>query len=353
MASLMQIEQAIIDRVVEAVPQRRVVGRLGNVRETQAAETVVAPEVQVLLSQWEPRAGAPGAGAWRWQVRIVEGAAPSPDRRRLGRPDSPLPEGLFRTLSAIRNALAGVVLAPGHAPLVPAGGVLRTAAYPLMVWEEEYLEAPPVPGLAVPALGTGLVHGTTLAESLGPGASVLPVPTFNVPVAVGLHVVFESADRAFSEYAGTITAINGTEAALERPLSLPFAAGARVWVVADGFGLGTLAGDGSTRSLDDGAATELDLAGGAHRTVMQTPSMLRRDRHGPMPIRDASALLDALRERRFATRLLLLDADGTPHSAAPAGPPRLTLVGNGMAEVELSFRTQPLTSLAGFEVPDA
>jgi len=75
MASLMQIEQAIIDRVVAAVPQRRVVGRLGNVRETLAAETVVAPEVQVLLSQWEPRAGA-GRGAGR-AVRLGESATVS------------------------------------------------------------------------------------------------------------------------------------------------------------------------------------------------------------------------------------------------------------------------------------
>lgn len=353
MATLLEIEQAIIDRIEVAVPQRRVVGRLGNVRETAALETVAAPEVQVLLSQWEPRSTAPGAGAWQWIVRIVEGAAASPERRRLGRASSGLPEGLFRTLSAVRGALTGVVLAAGHAPLVPVGGSLKSAGNPLMVWEEEFLDAPPIPGHARPVIGGDLDYACLLQSSVAAGLQTFALPPFNVPVDVGYTLVFEFPDRSYSECPGAVTAMAGDVLTFERALSRSFPAGSTVWAMLLAINLVTVPAAGSTRSLDDGTTGEFDLAGGAHRTILRPALHRRRDVYGPMPLADATRLIDVFAQLRFQPRLLLIDAAGQPHAVQLDAAPVARQMGNGMAEFELPLRGQPLTSLLGFEVTNA
>lgn len=353
MATLLKIEQAMIERITNALPGRRVQGRLGNVRETVALETVVAPEIQVLLAQWEPRASAPGAGAWRWQVRIVEGAAPSPERRRLGRADAALPEGLFRTLEAVRATLTGATLAPGHAPLVPAGGALRTAGYPLMVWEEEFLDAPLVAGQARPYLGSEIRYACTVAEAVAPGTTSFALPAFNVPVEVGSYLLFESATRVWSEGLGAIVAIDGGVVTFERGPTRDLPVGTNVWSVSDAVGLATLPAAGSTREYHDGTVGETDLAGGAHRSLLRAPVYRRRDVHGPMPQHQARALLERFGFWRTVPRLLLVDAEGVAHGVRLDAAPLMRLSGNGMADLELAMIDQPLTSLAGFEVPDA
>ncbi|MCB2154887.1 hypothetical protein KQI84_08360 [bacterium] len=340
MRSLNGRENVLVEVLSAALPGHRVAGKLGTESEARASGITRAPEIQVGFARWVPaRNGIGQSGGFDiWTIRIIEEELRAPENRRVA---------LYDTVAAVREALAGCILADGHSPLVPTGGRLLQAREPYAVWEETFEESVPLSNETAPvffeALDTlGLGFETTIA-----GSPTVALPA-SADVSLGdllyLRVVATGAIHCF----GTIRELEENTATIDFPVGKTiYPAEAEFFTPTGAIAAPVCPAPGSQRTLTVHANMARTLEGCLCCAMISPCSESIDLCFAPILQSDADSLLAALVSLSESETPACYDGQGISWRIAIQKAPQVEMLSAGMARLVVGLELQELVSFDG------
>ena len=339
-------ESNLVAALRAAFPAHRVRAVLGDTPDAARQAVTRTPEIHVAFAGWEKdnvHIGQ-GNGAYRWQVRILDGSLTSPSLRRVGDNQTP-PVGIYPVAEQLRAVLAQTNLSPESAPLRPQGGRLLQGGEPHAVWEERFADYAPALGSALPVF----IDSTVSTVQTGPYPSGTNVLTGLNPdpegFAIGQRILIEEPGSHL-EYLGPIIETQSTSMTVERSTSRAYSANAVLHRIT-----------GHTpwpqREAPPAALVEnlniragFDLAGGTHRTKTGPPLHERRVVLAPLLRHSALAFRDEIRDRAETGALAFADSQGRVALGASVDTLTFEDLGYGHVRFECTLHARQISAVA-------